>query len=71
MFGRLLDWYSIYAFWGLLPPNGILPGVKFTLRPSLALSYIGSLLHGTRAVGVSQTLRRVISTRQGGHPVRH
>jgi len=22
-----------------LPPNGILPGVKFTLRPSLAFSY--------------------------------
>jgi len=27
----------------LLPPNGILPGTKFTLRPSLALSYIGSV----------------------------
>jgi len=27
-------------FWGLLPPNGILPGAKFTLRPSLAFSYI-------------------------------
>jgi len=26
-------------FWGLLPPNGILPGAKFTLRPSLAFSY--------------------------------
>jgi len=30
-------------FWGLLPPNGILPAAKFTLRPSLALSYIGSV----------------------------
>jgi len=29
--------------WGLLPPNGILPGAKFTLRPSLAFSYIGSI----------------------------
>jgi len=28
---------------GLLPHNGILPGAKFTLRPSLALSYIGSV----------------------------
>jgi len=28
---------------GLLPPNGILPGAKFTLRPSLAFSYIGSV----------------------------
>jgi len=27
-------------FRGLLPPNGILAGAKFTLRPSLALSYI-------------------------------
>jgi len=31
-------------FWGLLPPHGILPGAKFTLRPSLALSYIGSVI---------------------------
>jgi len=43
MFGRLLDWYTIYTFWGLLPPDGILPGAKFTLRPSLAFSYIGSV----------------------------
>ena len=27
----------------LLPPNGILPGAKFTLRPSLALSYTCSV----------------------------
>jgi len=27
----------------LLPPDGILPGAKCTLRPSLALSYIGSV----------------------------
>jgi len=26
-----------------LAPNGILPGAKFTLRPSLAFSYIGSV----------------------------
>jgi len=30
-------------FPGLLPPKGILPGAKFTLRPSLALSYLGSI----------------------------
>ena len=29
-------------FRGLFPPNGILPGAKFTLRPSFAISYIGS-----------------------------
>ena len=28
-------------FWELLPPNGILPGAKFTLHPNLACSYIG------------------------------
>jgi len=27
----------------LLPPNGILHGAKFTLRPNLAFSYIGSI----------------------------
>jgi len=43
MFGRLLGWYTIYTFWGLLPPNAILPAAKFTLRPSLAFSHIGSV----------------------------
>jgi len=33
----------MYAISGLLPHNGILPGAKFTLRPSLALSYIESV----------------------------
>jgi len=54
-------------FWGLVLPSGILPGGKFTLHPSLAFSYIGSilavLLNGTRAVDVSQTLR--CGTRNG------
>jgi len=38
--------YIIYIyihFWGLLLPNGILLHAKFTLRPSLAFSYIGSV----------------------------
>jgi len=44
MFGRLLAWYTLYIhFRGLLPPDGILPAAKFTLRQSLALSYIGSV----------------------------
>jgi len=30
-------------FQGLLPPNRILPGAKFTMRLSLAFSYIGSI----------------------------
>ena len=48
---------------GLLPPNGILPAAKFTLRPSLTFSYIGSVTALTRAAAVSQTLWR--GTRNG------
>ena len=33
----------IYIVGGLLSPDGILPDAKFTLRPSLAFSYIGSV----------------------------
>ena len=36
----------------------ILPGAKFTLRPSLAFSYIASVTARHVVVGVSQTLRR-------------
>jgi len=43
MFGRLLGWYIIYTFLAALAPNGILPAAKFTLRPSTAFSYIGSV----------------------------
>jgi len=43
MFGRLLRWYTVYAFLGLLPPDGILLGVKFILRQSLAFFCIGSV----------------------------
>jgi len=41
--------HSVYSFWGLLPPNGILPGA---MHPSLAFSCIGNLaalLHSTRS----------------------
>ena len=48
--------HHIYMFWGLLPPNGILPGAKFTLCPIRAFSSLAALLHGTRAVDISQTL---------------
>jgi len=52
---RLLGWCTMYrpTFSGLLPRNGILPGAKFTLRPSLAFSYISSV-----------TARHFISGRQ-------
>ena len=43
MFGRLMGSYTMYSFLGLLPPDGILPGAKFTLHQSLAFSYIGSV----------------------------
>jgi len=39
IFGCLLGWYTIYTFSGLLPPDGNLPGAKFTLRPILVFSY--------------------------------
>jgi len=43
IFGRVLGCYTIYTFSGALAPDRILPGAKFTLRPSLAFSYIGSV----------------------------
>jgi len=61
MFGRLLGWYAIYTFSGLLTPNGILPGAKLTLRPSPAFSYIGNVT--ARATALEQW--------QGGHHVAH
>ena len=45
-------------FWRLLPRDGILLSAKFTLRPTLAFSYIGSVTARHWSVGVSQTLRR-------------
>ena len=72
MFGRLLGWYTMYSFLGLLPQNGILPGAKFTLRPSLALSYIGSVTARHSSSG-RQPKFAVLNTyiRQGGHHVGH
>ena len=40
MFGRLLGRYTIYTFWRALAPWRNLPGAIFTLRLSLAFSYI-------------------------------
>ena len=40
---RLLGWYATYTFSGAIAPHGILSGAKFTVRPSLAFSYIGSV----------------------------
>jgi len=54
--------HYIYIF-GVLLPDGIFPDAKFTSRPSFASPVLAALLHGTRAAGVSQTLRR--GTRNG------
>jgi len=42
MFDRLLGWYT-KTFSGAVAPYGILPGAKFTLRPSLAFFCIDSV----------------------------
>jgi len=39
----LLGLYTLYIFGSSLPPDGIFPGAEFTLRPRLALFYIGSV----------------------------
>jgi len=49
--------------WGLLHPDEIFPVAKFTLRPTLAFSYIASVTARRSSSGVSQTLRR--GTRNG------
>jgi len=71
-------------FWGLLLPNGILPGAKFTLRPSLAFSYIGSVTARHSSSGRQPNFCSVVEgmelrnfrrgaayIRQGGHHVGH
>jgi len=57
MFGRLLDWYTIYTFSGALAPDGILSRANFTLRPILRYPILAALLRGIPAAGVSHTLR--------------
>ena len=42
-FSGLIHHIYIFTFLGLVPRNGILPGAKFSLRQSLAFSYIGSV----------------------------
>ena len=43
IFDRLLGWYTVCTFLGAFAPDGILLRAKFTLRPSPAFSYIGSV----------------------------
>ena len=58
-------------FRGLLSRNGILPGAKFTLRPSLALSYIGSVTARHSSSGRQPNVAALSRGRQGGHHVGH
>jgi len=43
MFGRLLGWYTIHTFAGVVAPDRILPGAIFTLHPNLVFFYSGSI----------------------------
>jgi len=58
MFDRLLAITLCIHFRGLMPPERILPGAKFTYVQILRSPIFAALLHGTPAAGVSQTLRR-------------
>jgi len=49
-------------FWGLLAPERILPGAKFTLRPSLVFAYIGSI---TARHSSSMCLAKLCGVMQG------
>ena len=65
--------HHIHIFGGSCPLTAFCqvqnsPCVQVLRYPACILA---ALLHGTRAVGVSRTLRRDIFARQGGHPVRH
>jgi len=63
MFGCHLGCCIMYTCSAALAPDGISPRAKFTLRPSLAFSYIGSVTARHSCSGVSQSLRR--GTRNG------
>ena len=68
----------------LAPPDSILPGAKFTLRPSLAFAYIGSVTAGHSNSGRQPNFgascrewnygtfaKYVTYIRQGGHHAKH
>jgi len=64
MFGRLLGWYTIYTFLGALAPlTEFCPVQNSHYVQVLHSPILASLLHGTPAAAVSQTLRR--GTRNG------
>jgi len=75
MFGSLLGWYTIYTL-----PATLALTEFYQVQNSLCIHVLRSpilaaLMHGTRAVCVSQTLRRSVEggtyIRYGGHHVGH
>jgi len=56
MFDHLLGCYTIYTFWGLLPPGRISPRARFTWRPNLAFTYISCVTARHSSSEVSQTM---------------
>jgi len=70
MFGHLLSWYTMYTFWGGCCPLTELCQLQTSLCMQVLHSPIlAGLLHGTRAVCVSQTLQ--CSTRNGITEISH
>jgi len=63
MFGCLLGWYTIYTFSGSLALMEFCPVQNSLCIQVLHSSILATLLHGTPAVGVSQTLQH--GTRNG------
>ena len=63
MFGRLPGWYAIYTFSGALGHGEFCQVQHSPCVQDLRSPILAALLHGTGAVGVSQTLRR--GTRNG------
>jgi len=63
--------HYIYIFGGSSPLTEFYQVQSSLCVQVLRSPILAALLHGTRAVGVSQTLWRGIFTRQGGHSVRH
>jgi len=58
MFGHLWSGTLYVLFWEILPSNGILPGanVMWLCVQVLHSPILAALLHGTQALGVSQTV---------------
>jgi len=72
MFGHLLGWNTIYTFFGVFSPVMEFCQVQNSLCIQvLHYPILATLLHGTGAVDISQTLQHGIFTRQDGHPIRN